>query len=47
MWLLDGTTVVNAQPSVWVDLWHTILVAVAVWLGNKMHVATGGNGNGN
>jgi len=41
MWLLDTQSV---QPSVFTDFWHTFLVAIGVWLGQKLHIATGGDG---
>ena len=43
MWILD--TAQQQTPSVFSEFWHTLLVAIAVWLGQKFHVMTGG-GNG-
>lgn len=45
MWLVDGTTAqaAAAQVSPLSDLWHTVLVAVAVWIGNFLHKLTSGD----
>ena len=51
MWIIDpATAATTAQAaaqtvSPFTDLWHTVLVAVAVWLGNFVHKLTSGSDN--
>ena len=49
VWILDAGSTAQAANTVaqspFSDLWHTVLVAVAVWIGNFIHKLTSGSDN--